>query len=315
MNTDQNIQDLVEQLQRLELHAAHSGRVILNTLIDFVEKSQVDNLSQLADSVQAVCLELMAALPPYGPPLNIINQVMVVLENGLAESESVKAVENRLASFGKQAPLLNIHKQIAEHLIPVLPKPVRIYTHTLSETLLGVLLELHKREYIQSVYVTESRPNNDGWVTAQKLAEIGVKTYLTIDIGFPALLDKVDVMLSGAEIISLDGSVVGKVGVYPAATFCKTHSVPVYIIADTNKILPFSTHSLNMTPYSFNDLGLNENVQGIEIFGSFFDTTPAKYITGYITERGQFNLDLIEEFVKTQRVSRWLKTQLNVIDD
>ncbi len=125
------------------------------------------------------------------------------------------------------------------------------------------------------------------------------------------VLDQVDVMLSGTEIISLDGSVVSKVGVYPAAVFCKELSLPVYIVADTNKILPFSVQSLNMTPISLNDIGMLEVPKSLKVVGSYFDTTPAKFITGYITENGIFNIDTVAKYIEMRRVSPWLKSKLN----
>lgn len=306
----QEFKSLANQFQNLELHAAHSGRVVLTALNSYLQSSQSKNLGQLIAEIQENCKLLLPVLPPYAPPLNSINQVMLILESIENEALDLDEVKKRVSNLSFGPAIKNIHGLIAENLVSVLPNPVSIYTHTLSETLLGVLLVLHNKELIRKVYVTESRPNNDGWVTAKKLAEVEIETHLTLDMAFPKVIDEADLMLSGTESINLDGSVVCKVGVYPASMYCKKISKPVYILADTRKISLLNSTFLNMTAVSLESLGLIDPPPKLFAYGSYFDTTPSEFISGYVTENGLLSAKDLLKFGVDQPVSKWLKSQL-----
>ena len=176
--------------------------------------------------------------------------------------------------------------------------------------MLGVLLALNHQVRIKRAYVTESRPNNDGWVTAEKLVAAGIETHLTIDMAFPAAIDQADLMLSGAEIINPDGSVVCKVGILPASMYCMMVSKPVYILADARKISPFNLTNISMTTLTPKSMGVEKPLDGLSIFGSYFDTTPSKYITKVATDRGRLTAEDIGKIASDQPVSRWLVSQL-----
>jgi len=287
--------------------------VVNQALLEHVDSSQAQDVNQLLVEVQDICAYLIPVLPPYAPPLNNINQVLLVLEDMDSSCKNLGEVKKQLAKLDDTTVLDNIHEQIANYLIPILSEQVTIYTHTLSETLLGVLLALHKLGIIKKVYVTESRPNNDGWITARKLVEAGVETYITLDMGFPAAIDQADVMLSGTEIINPDGSVVCKVGIYPAAIYCKMVSKAFYIIADAKKISPIHSQFLHMTVASLADMGMSPIPDGLTPAGCYFDKTPSRYVTGYVTDSGFLTAEDVFRKVKNQPVSVWLKSQIEAI--
>lgn len=300
------VNHLVVRLQTLELHAAHSGREVTHVLVTCAQNSKATDIRSLMSEIKKVCEKILPVIPPYAPPLNSMNRVLLILENGEASNQSLDEVKNALSKLSGLTELADVHGQIAAHIMSVLPDKASIYTHTLSETLLGVLIALHKGERLDQVFVTESRPNNDGWITAHKLVEAGVKTQLTLDMAYPVAIDQADVMLSGTEMIVPSGSVVCKVGVYPASIYSELTSKPVYIIADTGKICSFETDQIEMTPVSLKEMGMEIAPDGLDPFGSYFDVTPAKYIHGYVTEKGILNLEKIKSYVHNQPVSQWL---------
>lgn len=308
---NQTIYALVGRFNRLELHAAKSGREVLEAFVKTVETSSAGDLSQLIEEIQALIRYLLPNLPPYSPPINSLNQIMLALESAEKEQVDLKEAQRRILELRDSVPVLQEdHELIASGLISVLPDDTTVFTHTLSETVLGVLLTLHQKGRIKRVFVTESRPNNDGWITASRLANAGVDTHLAIDAGFPEAARKSDVLLSGAEIINVDGSVVCKVGVYPAAMYCRVIAKPVYIVADTKKINPFQNTFFNMTPLSLMEIGVTDAPNGVTATGSYFDITPANLVTGYATQRGLLNVQDIYSIAKNQPVSSWLKSQI-----
>jgi len=308
----QEIVQLADRFRRLELHAAHSGRETRRALEAVMAESRATTLSELTEELHENIGYLLQSLPPYAPPLNSINRALLYLEDATRAGLSLEEVKHRQNELeaNETDPIINREK-IARYLIDSIPQDGVVYTHTLSETILGVLIELHLMGKLKRVIVTESRPNNDGWETARRLAEIQLPVCLTIDAAMPAALEKAHLMLSGAEIINLDGSVVGKIGAHLAAMICERYSKPLYIIADTSKINYIGWGDFYLTSLSPKDLGLNFSHPELQVSGSLFDITPAELISGYATEKGIVNASEIPSIISDKRVSRWLMEQLS----
>jgi len=304
---------LAERLRGLELHAAHSGREVLRILALVMDHSQETTLSNLTEEMHENIRYILPSLPPYAPPLNNINQVLVILEKAQETGESVTEVKRKLGKLrSEKSDPCSIRERIVENLSAVLPPGAIIYTHTLSETVLGVVLELHRAGNLNKVIVTESRPNNDGWDTARRLAEQNLTVHLTIDAAMPSAIENAHLMLSGAEIINPDGSVVGKIGAYPAAVLCRLYGKSVYIVADSNKIsnIPWSDFYLNqITPEA---LGLDFSHPSLSVVGAYFDITPSHLISAYATEQGLITESDISSLISGVQVSAWLTQVMGV---
>lgn len=307
------ISDLADQFIRVELHAARSGREVLRVLKNIIIENRDHSIAGLAEIIHANIRYLLDYLPPYAPPINSINRVLVALEqadvNGEGPEEIIRTLSNLQA--GAVDPGAT-RKQISKSLAPKFNGDTTVYTHTLSETVLGTLLELNEMGLLRKVIVTESRPNNDGWVTARRLADNGITVDLTIDAAMPLAIQGADLMLSGAEIIYPDGSVIGKIGASLAAKCCQDYEKPVYIIAGSDKINIVRWSGSLLNPITKGELGINKPMPGVNIIGCYFDLTPSHLIAAYATEKGLFERDALTELLTDMEVSNWLEEQLRV---
>jgi translation initiation factor 2B subunit (eIF-2B alpha/beta/delta family) len=302
---------LSQRFEKLELHAAHSGREVLRVLQAICEQSHCETLGELAGELHENAAYLLAWLPPYAPPLNRINQVLLALDEAQSRGDSIECVRRRMEELGAPgASPRAAHEDIARHLLPAIPVQAVIYTHTLSETVLGVILQLHEAGKVRKVIVTESRPNNDGWVTARRLAQAGVPVELTIDAAMPAAVEAADLMLSGAEIINADGSVVGKIGAFHAAVLCEWLGKPLYIVADASKINALPWQDLRLTGFGAEGMGLDFQEPSLAVTGTYFDITPANLVRAYSTERGLLKEDEIQALAAQIEISPWLAKRL-----
>jgi methylthioribose-1-phosphate isomerase len=145
------------------------------------------------------------------------------------------------------------------------------------------------------VFSAETRPRLQGAkLTAWELKRMKVPFTLITDnmIGHFMQKGKINLCVVGADRIASNGDTANKIGTYGAAVLARVHGIPFYIAA------PFSTIDLNTK--SGKDIVIEErdaaevtNIgreritpEGIEVANPAFDVTPAKYITGIITERG-----------------------------
>ena len=301
--------DLQNQFKNLEIHAAKSGRLVLEILVHCIIESSKTSFQTLYNEVIENCEALLEVIPPYAPPLNSMNRVLLTLENNGLKYKDLGILKTNISQLIPTNDIQISHELIVKNLLPVLTSELTIFTHTLSETITGVLILLKRLIPELRVIVTESRPNNDGWITANKLSEAGIDTEICIDMCFPSAIDQSNLVVSGTEIINPDGSAVCKIGIYPIAQYCKKTNKPFFLIADTNKICPIHSKYLGSIPITLEDIGINDSTK-IKPFGDFFDTTSSELITGYVTEEKLFSIEDIKFLISNISISSWLKQRL-----
>ena len=162
----------------------------------------------------------------------------------------------------------------------------------------------HKKGIKVHVWVDETRPRNQGAnLTSYELNEEGVPNTIIADNTGGILMQRgeVDMCIVGTDRTLSTGDVANKIGTYLKALAANDNNVPFYVA------LPSSTIDWNIK--DFKDIpieernseelshveGLDENnkVKKVLIYPKkskalnlAFDITPAKYITGLITEKG-----------------------------
>jgi methylthioribose-1-phosphate isomerase len=146
------------------------------------------------------------------------------------------------------------------------------------------------------VWVSETRPRNQGLLTAWELAEAGVPHTLIADnaAGLLLMQGKVDLVIVGADRIAANGDTANKVGTYLKALAARAHQVPFYVAAPLSTI-DFACPSGKEIPIeerSGEELGAGS----VPVANPAFDVTPAALITGIISERGVVAADNLAQW-------------------
>ncbi len=211
-------------------------------------------------------------------------------------------------------------RRIGEHglalLRPLAAKPTRleIMTHCnagwLATVDYGTALAPVYAAFVADVdvhvWVSETRPRNQGLLTAWELRQHGVPHTLIADNAAGLLLAGggscvIDAVLVGADRIAANGDVANKVGTYLKALAAREAGVPFYVAAPRSTI-DFDCArgaEISIEERSADELRV---VHGIDASGQpsqlrqfaldeatsnpAFDVTPARFITAIITERG-----------------------------
>lgn len=284
------IAGLIAGFRSKELHAAYSGRELMRTLVQIADESDAQTTAALCDEIEQAIDQLLPDMPAYAPPLNVIHIIFSLAEEAISTKEQIDILRSRIEEEGERYLHWSeaARQDIARRAIDLIPGDGCIFTFTLSETVLNTLLEAWRQGKKYQVYVTESRPNNDGLITAQRLDEMGVPVTVSIDACLPEFVSRADLMICGAEAILEDGSAVCKAGTYLAALVSREQGIPVYVLVDTMKFniserAGFQLDLDHLTEEDVMDIGKNENYK---VAGSFFDITPPDLIQGIVTERG-----------------------------
>lgn len=160
-------------------------------------------------------------------------------------------------------------------------------------TALGILYTARKMGKRFSVYSCETRPLLQGArLTAWELTKNGIETYTICDNMAGTYMPEMDMVLVGADRIALNGDTANKIGTKGLAIIAHYYKIPFYVAA------PLSTFDFNIKsgidiPIECRDVAevayFNKRcivAKKAKICNPAFDVTPAKLISGIITEKG-----------------------------
>ncbi|WP_049984883.1 ribose 1,5-bisphosphate isomerase [Halobellus rufus] len=168
-----------------------------------------------------------------------------------------------------------------------------IMTHCHSTDVLACVETAVEQGKSLSAYVKETRPRNQGHITAESLVELGVDVTLIVDSAARRYLNDVDHVLVGADSIAADGSVINKIGTSGLAVNARDRGTPIVCAAQTIKLHPDTltgqTVDIEMRDEREVISKADEREIGeIDVLNPAFDVTPPRYVDAIVTERGQF---------------------------
>ena len=162
----------------------------------------------------------------------------------------------------------------------------------------------HKKGIKVHVWVDETRPRNQGAnLTSYELNEEGVPNTIIADNTGGILMQKgeVDMCIVGTDRTLSTGDVANKIGTYLKALAANDNNVPFYVALPSSTIdweiknfkdIPIEERNPEELSH-IEGLDENNNIKKILIYPKkskainlAFDVTPAKYVTGLITEKG-----------------------------
>ncbi len=219
---------------------------------------------------------------------------IAVEESRKYSEESIRACK-KIGEFGNQ--LIKDNDSILTHC-----NAGALATVDYGTALAPIRIAHHSGKKIH-VFVDETRPRLQGAkLTAWELAQEKIPHCVIADnaAGYFMKKGEVNLVITGADRIAANGDAANKIGTYEKAVLARENNIPVYIAA------PLST--IDMNTLSGDDIKIeersDEEVSHINAWhegksadiriapsesrfrNPAFDVTPAKYITGIITEAG-----------------------------
>ena len=272
-----------------------------------------------SDGALQVAYELLLQTRPTAVNLRwALDDMKVVLEP-LAASDRVGAAYRRAAEICDED--IAMCRSIGDHGVQLIrnawdkvdrSRPVNILTHCNAGWLATVdwgtatapIYVAHEQEIPVHVWVDETRPRNQGaGLTAWELGQHGVSHTVIVDNAGGHVMQQgdVDLLITGTDRTTAAGDVANKIGTYLKALAARDNDVPFYVG------LPGPT--IDWTISNGRDIQIEErdpaevtSITGRTAQGTIetvsvtppgsaaanygFDVTPARLVTGLITERG-----------------------------
>ncbi len=237
---------------------------------------------------------------------------------GLAEDERAAAAWQEAEAIAEEDVAVNA--AIGRHALPLLqaiaarkPGPVNVLTHCNAGWLATVdwgtatspIYQAHAAGLPVHVWVDETRPRNQGAsLTAWELGQAGVPHTLVADNAGGHLMQhgQVDIVIVGCDRVTARGDACNKIGTYLKALAARDNGVPFYVAMPTSTLdlslsdgvaeIPIEersarevTHLAGLTPQG-DVVEVRIAPEGTPAGNPAFDVTPARLVTGLITEHG-----------------------------
>lgn len=216
---------------------------------------------------------------------------------------------------------VGINKSIGEHGLALIREiaerkppgePVQVLTHCNAGWLATVdwgtatspMYHAHDANIPLHVWVDETRPRNQGALTAWELGNHGVPhTYITDNAGGHLMQHgQVDLVITGTDRTTRRGDVCNKIGTYLKALAAYDNNVPFYVALPSPTIDWTLDDGVAEIPIEERNENETTHIQGLDRHGEInsvqvtpkntrggnpaFDVTPNRLVTGLITERG-----------------------------
>jgi len=222
-----------------------------------------------------------------------------------AGSPTAAGIVSRLAEEADAIYMEDLEccRRIGDNGVSLIKKNMGILTHCNAGglatsgfgTALAPLFAARKKGIKFHVFVDETRPVFQGArLTAWELKKAEIPYTLICDsmAGFLMQQGKIDMVITGADRIALNGDTANKIGTYSLAVLAHYHGVDFYVAA------PFST--FDPVIRTGGEIPVEERLPGevrkigkevvapedARVYNPAFDITPAKLIKAFITEKG-----------------------------
>lgn len=179
-------------------------------------------------------------------------------------------------------------------------------------TALSPIFNAHLNNDPIHIWVDETRPRNQGLLTCWELNQYSIPNTLIVDNagGYLMREGEVDMVIVGADRISLNGHVCNKIGTYLKALAAKDNNIPFYVAAPRSTI---DRSFIDQVNFDIENRDPNEitkiralsddgklktvNYPALDVSNPAFDITPSHLISGIITEAGVISSDNLKSIL------------------
>ena len=305
------VKNAISAIKNMEVRGAPliGATAAYGLVLAVIEKNDLSYLKKMSEDLIAsrpTAINLQWAVDRMIKKLSGVNS-NEILKIALDEA---KAIVEEDVFFCKNIGLNGL--KIIEEIANKKKDTVNILTHCNAGWLATIdwgtatspIYHAHKKGIKVHVWADETRPRNQGAnLTSFELNEEGIPNTIIADNTGGILMQRgqVDMCIVGTDRTLSNGDVCNKIGTYLKALAAKDNNIPFYVA------LPSSTIDWNIKDHKkipieernseelshVEGLDKNNKLQKVLIYPQkskamnlAFDVTPAKYVTGLITEKG-----------------------------
>jgi methylthioribose-1-phosphate isomerase len=305
------VKDAINAIKTMEVRGAPliGATAAYGLVLSIIEKNDLSFLKRSSEELilaRPTAINLKWSVDRMMKKLSGVND-KDILKKALDEA---KAITKEDEKFCKNIGLNGL--KIIEEIANKKKDTVNILTHCNAGWLATIdwgtatspIYHAHQKGIKVHVWVDETRPRNQGAnLTSYELNEEGISNTVITDNTGGILMQrgKVDMCIVGTDRTLSNGDVCNKIGTYLKALSAKDNNVPFYVALPSStidwsikdhKLIPIEERNSEELSH-IEGVDENNEIKKIRIYPQksrslnlAFDVTPAKLVTGLITEKG-----------------------------
>ncbi|MEN6610679.1 MAG: ribose 1,5-bisphosphate isomerase [Methanoregulaceae archaeon] len=285
-----NVADTAEKIKSMEIRGAgRIARAAVGALASHAGQVRATDLPGFRKEMHRAADVLLATRPTAVSLPNAIHIVMSGVDMAGTLAEAQENLRTRAEGFIESSR--NAVNRIAGIGSRHIPNGATILTHCNSEAALACIIEAHRQGKDIEVYATEVRPRNQGLLTIRTLNEVGIKTNFIVDSAVRSFIGRMDLVITGADAITVNGAVVNKIGTSQIGLAAHEARVNMVVAAETYKFAP-RTILGELIEIEERDTAevlapeIAKTLPHVTVRNPAFDFTPAEYVDLIVTEEG-----------------------------
>ncbi|MFH1445124.1 MAG: S-methyl-5-thioribose-1-phosphate isomerase [Nanoarchaeota archaeon] len=287
----------IKAISEMKIQGAREiAKAAIKSMGEVAKNSNISNKREFLAKLESTKKQLVASRPTEPMLRNVLS--FIINEASKYEGDNITRYTHLFSGNYLNELEMDLDKLIRIGAESIQKRDV-ILTNCHSNTIVEIFKKAKKKVNF-SVIVTETRPRNQGLITAKELTKAGIEVTLCVDSAIGTVMDRVTKVIVGSDAILADGSVVNRIGTLPIAMVAKKFNTPFYVIGETLKY-DSKTAMGQLEPIEQGDpkeVLSPKKIKGLKIINPAFDVTPEEYIHSLITEKGIMKPEVLRTVVK-----------------
>jgi ribose 1,5-bisphosphate isomerase len=298
---DTNFLKIVEDIKTLRIQGATNIAVEgVKAFASLAERLDIASLEPFFDELEKARYALATARATE-PALR--NGLRYIIYNLHEDASTVKEAKEIVSSISNEyiQLLKDSKRKVISYGAHRIKDGSTIMTHCHSSLSTGIILEAHRQGKEIQVFCTETRPLYQGRITAKELVDAGVTTTQVVDSAMRWVINSynVDIIITGADAITSQGTVINKIGTRLLALAAREMDVPFYSAINLLKYDPeTSIGKLSEIEMRAASEIWDKAPDGLNFLNPAFETVSHDLIDGIISESGVFSPSIVYLIIK-----------------
>jgi ribose 1,5-bisphosphate isomerase len=284
------LEETAEGIRTMEIRGAgRIARAAVEALDAHAALLQVTTFDEFRSEMRRAADLLVATRPTAVSLPNAVRVVMRTLEADRPLAAARSALHEAARAFVSSST--GAVEKIGEFGARHIRDGDTVMTHCNSEAALACIIAAHRQGKAIEVFATEVRPRGQGLLTIRRLNDEGIRTNYIVDSAARTFVNEADLVIVGADAITVTGAVVNKIGTAPIALAAREARTSFVVAAETYKFAPLTTLG-DLIPIEERPAAevlsdeIAATLPNVRVRNPAFDVTPTEYVDLIITEAG-----------------------------